>query len=96
MLYVSPLLAVPAPAVFLSSEISAELARDWRQQAFHSFMSLHQGFHLKGLIRQSQAVMLYTRYIFTSRAWPDIDSRFIKHRATAVYQISKPKSLSVS
>lgn len=59
--------------------------------SFHSFMSLHQGFHLKGLIRQSQAVMLYTRYIFTSRAWPGIDSRFIKHRATAVYQISKPK-----
>lgn len=49
--------------------------------SFQSFMCLHQGFYLKGLLRQSQAVMLYTRYILT-------DSRFIKRKATTAHQVS--------
>lgn len=94
MFYVSPLLAVPAIAVFLS--ISAELARVWLQQAFTHLCVYIRVSILKGLLRQSQAVMLYTQYIFIMRAWPDIDSWFIKPKATAVYQFSKPKSLSVA
>lgn len=94
MFYVSPLLAVPAIAVFLS--IGAELARVWLQQAFTHLCVYIRVSILKGLLRQSQAVMLYTQYIFIMRAWPDIDSWFIKPKATAVYQFSKPKSLSVA